>query len=71
MRLRDVPSIVPRCRTLGPLAAAAPTPEELGRLDNLMGRLRGLAAAAKKKNVSFVFLASFLVFFSSSFFFLP
>ena len=75
VRLRDVPSIVPRCRTLGPLAAASPTAEELGRLDNLMGRLRGLAAAAKEKNVRigersiFVF-ASSLCFSSSFFFFL-
>lgn len=51
VRLRDVPSIVPRCRTLGPLAAASPTDEELGRLESLMGRLRRLAAAAKEKNV--------------------
>lgn len=51
VKLRDVPSIIPRCRSLGPLAAAAPTAEELGRLDNLMRRLRGLAAAAKEKNV--------------------
>lgn len=51
IKLRDVPFIVPRCRTLGPLAAAAPTLEELERLDDLMGRLRGLAAAAKERNV--------------------
>ena len=74
IKLRDVPSIVPRCRKLGPLAAAAPTSEELGRLDNLMARLRGLAAAAKEKNVRRERRErdrerfDFLLFFSSTFF---
>jgi len=64
IKLRDVPLIVPRCRTLGPLAAASPTPEELWRLENLMERLRALAAAAKEKNVR----RNVLFFFHFSFF---
>ena len=51
VRLADIPSIVPRCRSAGPLTAAAPTAAELAGLDALLGLLHSLADTAASQGV--------------------